>query len=195
MASEVFSDCVRKSQGSLFCGRSSLLHSSYSYPARVHHVGPMLTSQQNAVGSAYEVKRNASAGEAGLVLGADFWDMTRSNSSASRASDWGNLRQRESVLGDYKARRDPLKICKDILSFCPWLVEVRRATSIQLRHGILRVENHLLPSACHGPGSNSGSGRRGARRRRVPLFYGGPGGWSGVGSGVSRYGIPGKRLA
>ena len=54
-----------------------------------------------------------------------------------------SFRQRESACEDYRAPRDPTSISKDLLPVCFQFFEIRRATSIHLRHSVLCVKKHL----------------------------------------------------
>ena len=94
-----------------------------------------------------------------------------------------SLRQRGSMLGDYGARCGPVAICKKMLTAYPWLGDIRRATSFQLRRGILRVKEHmpraskkLLVEVAKRP-----------RRERFPMSMAAPAGDAGRWSHVVEY--------
>ena len=54
------------------------------------------------------------------------------------------------VTAEYKFRRDPLPISRDVFLVGLWLAASCRAASVGLRHGILRVKNHLPPANVSG---------------------------------------------
>ena len=56
----------------------------------------------------------------------------------------------ELVAGEYKNRRDPSSVCRDIFAGCPWAVELRRAPPSDLRTALVRVKKHLPPSGSRG---------------------------------------------
>ena len=62
----------------------------------------------------------------------------------------GAAKRRESVAGEYKSRRDPASVCRDIFSVCPWVTEVRRASPAELRAALVRVKKRLPPSSTSG---------------------------------------------
>ena len=60
------------------------------------------------------------------------------------------MRQRESVMEDYQTWRVPVTICKGMLSASPRIVEIRRASRLQLRQDILCLKKHLPPAEVTG---------------------------------------------
>ena len=66
---------------------------------------------------------------------------------------------RETAKDEYKSRRDPFSICRDISSACPWMTELRRAAPADLRTALVRVKKHLPPS--NAPGIEDALGRGG----------------------------------
>ena len=95
------------------------------------------------------------------------WPMTICNSSldtglAASLGLWGQssanplrrqicialetIRFREDVIDEYTHRCDPSYVCKDIFLACPWVVEIRRASTSDLRRALLRVTKHFPPA-------------------------------------------------
>ena len=62
----------------------------------------------------------------------------------------GAAKHRESVVAEYKSRRDPASVCRDIFSACPWITGVRRASPAELRAALVRVKKHLPPPNTSG---------------------------------------------
>ena len=62
----------------------------------------------------------------------------------------GAAKHRESVADEYKSRRDPASVCRDIFSACPWMTGVRRASPAELRAALVRVKKHLPPPNTSG---------------------------------------------
>ena len=52
---------------------------------------------------------------------------------------------REAVIDEYTHRRDPVYVRKDIFDVCPWMVEIRRASTPELRSPLL--PNCVVPFA------------------------------------------------
>ena len=73
-------------------------------------------------------------------------------------------------MEEYKVRWNPLSICWDVLAVCLWLVAIRRATSIQLRRGVVRVKKRLPATNVTGLGAVSGQGGGGAPERTSTLL-------------------------
>ena len=57
----------------------------------------------------------------------------------------GAAKHREAVVDDYKSRRDPMLVCKDISIVRPWMVELRRAPPTESRSVLQRAKKHLAP--------------------------------------------------
>ena len=52
--------------------------------------------------------------------------------------------------GEYKSRRDPASVCRDIFVVRPWMGELRRASRTDLRTALVRAKKHLPPSNSPG---------------------------------------------
>ena len=62
----------------------------------------------------------------------------------------GAAKRRESVVGEYKSRRDPASVCRDISPVCPRMTEVRRASPAELRTALVRVKKRPPPPKTYG---------------------------------------------
>ena len=75
------------------------------------------------------------------------WDASRNDPLKYRSLiGLERLQNPESVMDKYKSCRNPLSICKDVFVVRPCLAEIRRASSTDLRRGVLRVRKHLQPA-------------------------------------------------
>ena len=63
--------------------------------------------------------------------------MRRRNSVATHAALLDAAEYCESVVGEYKNRRDPPSICRYIFVVCPWMAELRRAPPTGLRTALV----------------------------------------------------------
>ena len=68
-------------------------------------------------------------------------------------------RSRKAVIDEYKRRRDPSYVRKDIFNIRPRMAETRHAPTSDLRSALLRVNKHLSPA--DAPGSEDALGRGG----------------------------------
>ena len=64
------------------------------------------------------------------------------------ASD--SAKRRDAVIEEYKIRREPLFVRKDIFVARPLMFELRRAAFLELRSALLRVTRHLPPANTSG---------------------------------------------
>ena len=81
----------------------------------------------------------------------DAWSPSESTTFRCNVSSaLGATMYRDAVIDEYKTRRDPVSMCKDISAACPRMVELRRATPSEFRSALLRVKKHLAPANTSG---------------------------------------------
>ena len=61
-----------------------------------------------------------------------------------------SAKHRESVVGDYKDRRDLASVRRDMFLVWPWMAGLRRASPPDLFTALIRVKKHLPPSNMSG---------------------------------------------
>ena len=77
-----------------------------------------------------------------------------------------SLRQREAFLGERQARCGLANLREGKLASLPRITEISRASNLQQRRGILRVQEHLSPVNISGLECILGQGEK--CRRKVP---------------------------
>ena len=81
-----------------------------------------------------------------------------------------SVKFREVVVDEDTHRCDPWYMCKDIFGACPRIVEIRRASTPELRRAVLRVKGRAPPADLSGPGDASGRGGKVLTQGTPPLL-------------------------
>ena len=118
----------------------------FFYPGCVGRRSPSIAASQTSGDSRFAPSPGLWA-----PIGAAYFCCRISNASDS-------AKRREAAVEEYKNRRGTLFVREDVVAAYPWMVDLRRASSAELRSALLRVKKHWPPAGTSGSEDASGQG-------------------------------------